>query len=208
MVVRSRRGRPRLGEEDQRRDEALDAAFLELIHRGYESTTMLGVARRASASKESLYSWFGSKEGLFAAVIRREADATNAKVAEVLDSDIEPRKALLMLAASLLRLLTGERSVAINRVAMTSPGLATVLLEHGRHRTGPLVESYLQRLVDQGYLDVDDVGNTFQLLYGLVVQDFQIRTLLGEPPPSPPTIQRVAEQAIDRFLALTKQRSN
>lgn len=201
-----RRGRPRIGEEQERRDEALDAAVEELAEHGYDATTMLGVARRAGASKETLYTWFGSKEGLFAAVIRREAATTNENVARLLDGDHEPEEALVLLATNLLKLLTGPRSIAINRAAMSAPRLASVLLEHGRHRTGPLVERYLQRLGDRGVLDVPAPAEAFQAFYGLVIQDLQIRTLLGEKPPPPKAQQRIAATAVQRFLLIWARR--
>lgn len=169
---------------------------------GYVNTTMLAVAQRCRSSKETLYRWFNSKEGLFAALIEREAEATNQSVAELFDSDADPVETLLALARNLLLLLTGPRSIAINRAAMHDPELARLLLTHGRHRTGPLVEEYLQRLRSRGILSIDDPGEAFQLFYGLVLQDLQIRTLLGEAPPSEAIVQRTAEQAVQRFLTL------
>jgi AcrR family transcriptional regulator len=47
--------------------------FELLVERGYGGTTMAAVAERAGSSKETLYAWFGSKQGLFTAVIRRQA---------------------------------------------------------------------------------------------------------------------------------------
>ena len=81
--------------------------------------------------------------------------------------------------------------------------LARTLLAQGRHRTGPLVEAYLARLAAAGQLRIDDPAEAFQLLYGLVVRDLQIRVLLGEPPPGPAALADQARVAVDRFLALT-----
>jgi AefR-like transcriptional repressor, C-terminal domain len=101
--------------------------------------------------------------------------------------------------------------VAINRAALAELGggrapageLAAVLLAQGRHRTGPIVEAYLARLAEAGVLDVDDPAEAFQLLYGMVVRDLQIRVLLGEPPPAPEALAAQARTAVERFLALT-----
>jgi hypothetical protein len=120
-----------------------------------------------------------------------------------LDSPAEPRATLTAIAESLLRLLTSDTSVALNRAAMTSPDLAALLLRHGRHTTGPLIEGYLTRLTDQGRLRADDPAEAFQLLYGLTVRDVQIRSLLGEPAPPPDRLRAAAELAVDRFLTLT-----
>lgn len=75
------------------------------------------------------------------------------------------------LATGLLRLLIGPRSIALNRAAMGSPDLAALVLQHGRHAVGPLVERWLTRLHTDGRLHVPDRGRSFQVLYGLVVPD-------------------------------------
>ncbi|WP_433789590.1 TetR/AcrR family transcriptional regulator C-terminal domain-containing protein [Actinoplanes sp. CA-252034] len=118
------------------------------------------------------------------------------------DPRVQARATLTAIAGNLLRLLTSDTSVALNRAAMTSPDLAALLLRHGRHTTGPLVETYLTRLTDEGRLRSGDPAEAFQLLYGLVVRDVQIRSLLGEPAPPPDRLRAEAELAVDRFLTL------
>jgi AcrR family transcriptional regulator len=202
-----RRGRPPAGTSAAHRQVVLDAAFELLVERGYQGTTMAAVAERAGSSKETLYAWFGDKQGLFTALIRRQAEAANQAVAAALEDEggAGPAATLTAFATNLLRLLLGERSVALNRAALAEPAgeLAAVLLAQGRHRTGPIVEAYLARLAGAGVLGVDDPAEAFQLLYGLVVRDLQIRVLLGEPPPAPGALAAQARTAVERFLALT-----
>lgn len=81
---------------------------------------------------------------------------------------------------------------------MASPELAGLLLAEGRHRTGPLVERYLAGLAAQGELAITDPAEAFQLPYGLLVADTQIRCLLGEPAPSPASLNAQAESAVQR----------
>jgi AcrR family transcriptional regulator len=210
-----RRGRPPAGSSAAHREVVLDATFELLVERGHQGTTMAAVAERAGSSKETLYAWFGSKQGLFTALIRRQAEATNRAVAAALDGGdhrSDPAATLTAFATNLLRLLLGERSVALNRAAVAELGgsaagreagaLATTLLAQGRHRTGPLVEAYLARLAAAGRLRIDDPAEAFQLLYGLVVRDLQIRVLLGEPPPEEAALADQARVAVDRFLDL------
>lgn len=200
---KSRPGRPRAGERAERERRILDAALAELTERGYDRLTMLSVAQRAGASKETLYTWFGNKVGLFTALITRNADESARRIERALAVDDHPRNALIGYATGLLRLLTGADSVALNRAAMNSPELAEVLLANGRHRIGPLVETYLADLADAGELDIDDPAEAFQLLYGLVIRDTQVRVLLGESAPDGAELARDATQAVDRFLHLT-----
>jgi AcrR family transcriptional regulator len=198
-----RRGRPRAGEREERRQQVIDAAFAELVDHGAEQVTMLGIAERAGASKETLYSWFGNRLGLLRAMIEENADGAAARVKEAIDGDDDPHETLVGFSIGLLTLLTDPRSVALNRAAMTSPELAETLLASGRHRVGPIVEEYLARLSEAGELSIDDAAAGFRLLYGLVIQDTQIRVLLGEPPPSPEAIREQATRAVEAFLRLT-----
>ncbi|WP_431982271.1 TetR/AcrR family transcriptional regulator [Streptomyces qinglanensis] len=199
---RPRRGRPRSGEQAARRRAALDAALAELLEHGVAGTTMQAVATRAGSSKESLYAWFGNRHGLLAALIERQAEQVNSAVAEAVDRPADPRSTLVTIARNLLTLLVGDVSVALNRAAMTSPELAGLVLRHGRHTTGPLITAFLGRLAGEGHLRTDDPEEAFQLLYGLVVRDLQIRVLLGEHPPGEDDIRAQARTAVDRFLTL------
>lgn len=203
-TAESRRGRPRKGEEQANRRRVIDAAFEELVERGYDGATMLSIASRAGSSKETLYSWFGNREGLFAALIEANADRAAERIMSALQGDDDPVATLTDFAAGMLTLLTSNRSVALNRAAMSSPELARVLLASGRHRVGPIVEDYLAQLVRAGHIDIEDPEAAFQLLYGLIIQDTQIRVLLGEPAPSPTEISARAEQAVARFVELTR----
>lgn len=199
----SRRGRLPADERQTREQAILDAALDELVAQGPDGLSMIGVARRASASKETLYSWFGSRDGLLQALIERNADQAAAAVRDALDRPAaDHRPVLTAFAVGLLTLLTGPASVALNRAAMSSPSLAELLLHSGRHRVGPLVEAYLGELAQAGELPVPDPGRAFELLYGLLVQDVQIRVLLGESAPEPDDLADRARIAVDRFIVL------
>ncbi|MEM9562156.1 MAG: TetR/AcrR family transcriptional regulator [Actinomycetota bacterium] len=204
-----RRGRLPAAEREARQRAVLDAALETLIADGVDRMTMLAVAKRAGASKETLYSWFGSREGLLRALIERNADASAERVRAALDPAdddrgwTDPVETLVGYATGLLRLLTSPPSIALNRAAMGDAELAAALLAGGRHRVGPLVERYLTDQAEAGRLDLAiEPAAAFELLYGLVVQDTQIRVLLGEEPPPPGELERRATTAVTRFLRL------
>lgn len=180
----------------------LDAAFDELIEHGYEKVTMLAIARRAGASKETLYSWFGNREGLFRAMITENADATSDGVRRALSDDNDPTYTLAMFGRGLLALLTNERSVALNRASMVNLALAADLLANGRFRVGPIVEEYLAGLDGRHGLRVHDPATAFETFYGLLIRDSQIRVLLGESAPTPGQIAERADDAAQQFVAL------
>jgi AcrR family transcriptional regulator len=197
MGVSSRVGRPRRDTVEGRRRQVLQAAQEVIIEHGFERATMLQIADRCGASKETLYSWFGSKEGLFAELVIAAGEQTVTRLTPVLRGTDD--RALRSFARSLLGLLVGPWSVAVNRAAMSSDSLARLVLTHGRHRIGPIVEAYLADLDRAGVLHVPDPASAFTELYGLVVRDTQIRVLLGEPAPSAAAQRRQADAGVDRF---------
>jgi AcrR family transcriptional regulator len=203
MEATPHRGRPKKGQSEQRRALVLEAAQSELLTHGYEATTMLGIARRCGTSKETLYTWFGSKEGLVRELIAGEGEATVGGVRKALASaEAEPKSALQRFARSLLDLLCGEWSLIVNRAAMASPQLAQLVLANGRYRVGPMIEELLIDLDRRHILRVDDGAVAFRLLYGMIVQDTQIRVLLGEDPPSLIDRHAQADAAVDTFWQL------
>lgn len=201
-----RRGRLPRELRERRRAEVIAAARDELVERGAAGLTMEGVARRAGASKETLYAWFGTRDDLIGAVIEATADDSAQRVQAALAADAstldDARDTLTSYAQSLLRLLTSEPSVSLNRAAMTSAVLSDRLLQSGRQRIGPVVERYLAHLDAHGILRVPDPGGAYRTLFGLVVRDTQIRVLLGDPPPKAGEIRAHAKAAVHTFLAL------
>ena len=190
-------GRPRRDSLHARRRQVLQAAQEVIIEHGFGQVTMLQIAERCGASKETLYSWFGSKEGLFAELVIAAGEQTVTRLTPVLRGADD--RALRSFAQALLGLVVSPWSVAVNRTAMSSETLARLVLAHGRHRIGPVVEAYLADLDRAGVLQVPDPKSAFTELYGLVVRDTQIRVLLGEPPPSAAAQRRQADAAVDRF---------
>src|SRR5690606_27535707 len=64
-------------EPTPRQGEVLDAV-LALLVEGKDAVTMNAVARRASCSKETLYKWFGDRDGLMTATVRWQASRVRA----------------------------------------------------------------------------------------------------------------------------------
>jgi AcrR family transcriptional regulator len=195
-----------LQERESRRQEVLDAALAELLAGGAAALTMQGVARRAGASKETLYSWFGGRDELLGALVEANADNSATRVTQALDAGVttptQARETLVAYGQALLGLLTGRASVELNRAAMSSPALAERLLTSGRHRIGPRVQEYLARLHTEQILDAPDSAQAYRTLYGLIVRDTQIRVLLGDPPPNNAEIAQHATGAVDAFFTL------
>lgn len=192
---------------DARRDALLDAALELLREQGYRDTTMLQIATRARASKNTLYRHFETKEALFAALVARASRSINEELAAALAGGAPLERTLERFGENLLRLLTGPTSVAINRAAiaeaLSAPEIGRALAQSGRGRTGPLAIRYLQQQAESGVLRPLDAAEAFETFVGLLVGDLQVRVLAGTaPPPDAAQLRRRARAATRRFVRL------
>jgi AcrR family transcriptional regulator len=88
-----------------RRREILAAAFAEFSSHGYAGASMVAIARRARASKETLYAWFSDKETLFATVLTDRMEAMSSHVSAAVSGDPPPEDLLPVVAENVLRLM-------------------------------------------------------------------------------------------------------
>ena len=166
------------------------------------------IARRAQASKETLYAWFGDKRGLFEELVRWQAERVATTLVPSLARDADdPIVVLRAFAVELQRLLLDDRAVVINRAAIaeapSDPTFAQILAAKGRNTVVPRLERYLERQREQGRLDFEDAGTAVDALIGLTIGDQQVRRLLGVMPmPEPEQIEARAERAMRGFLTL------
>ena len=56
-----------------RQNEVLEVALKLLVEGGDKALTTAALARAANCSKESLYKWFGDRDGLLAAIVTHQA---------------------------------------------------------------------------------------------------------------------------------------
>lgn len=192
---------------DKRRDEILDIATALLVEHGYRDTSMLEVARHASASKETLYAWFGDKHGLFEAVIHRNAETVQAVLARHLKDDAPLDVVLRDFGRALLRLLLGDGAVAINRAAIAEaqadPRLARILSRSGREATLPGFLQILEASRARKRLTFDSAKEAAEDYLGLLLGDLQIRRLLGlAPAPTKAQIEARVRHAAAAFQRL------
>ena len=168
-----------------RQAEVLDATLRELVAGGH-ALTMTAVARRASCSKETLYKWFGDRDGLLRATVAYQA--ARVHVASVDSSGLTLQSLqdrLEEFAANWLRVISSDTSIALNRVAIADaggerPALGAIVLENGRFALGARLKVILEAGQAAGLLSFDDAEEAFRTFFGLFARDVQIRLLLGD----------------------------
>jgi AcrR family transcriptional regulator len=195
-------------EVSPRQAEVLDATLRELVEGGH-TVTMTAIAKRANCSKETLYKWFGDRDGLLTATVKYQAARVHVAAASSETIDLPSLVARLeQFAANWLRVISSQTSIALNRVAIGQAAnnglpLGAIVLEHGRFALGKRLRPVLEAARDAGLLRFDDGEEVFRTFFGLFARDVQIRLLLGEKPDiSEATITVDAQRATRQFLAL------
>ena len=72
MVAASKKGATSLRNPERSRERILSAALKEFSAKGFAGARVDAIARRANINKRMLYHYFGDKEELFKAVLRRK----------------------------------------------------------------------------------------------------------------------------------------
>ncbi|MEM8838762.1 MAG: TetR/AcrR family transcriptional regulator [Pseudomonadota bacterium] len=192
----------------ERQQEVLAAALDLMVEEG-DGFTMRGVAERANCSKETLYKWFGDRTGLLTATVRWQA--AKVRLDPSPEDGIDKGALSVMLkrfAENWLKVLSGDISIALNRLAVSHAGtgrseLGSIVLENGPFAMAERLAPVLEAGRDAGVLDFESTEAAFRTFFGLVVRDMQIRLLLGdEGSRASGDPEKSAARAVDQFFAL------
>ncbi|QEL26829.1 TetR/AcrR family transcriptional regulator [Bosea sp. F3-2] len=191
-----------------RQQAVLDAVLSLMVEKG-SGLTMTAVARRASCSKETLYKWFGDRDGLLTATVQWQASKVRAGNYDRQNLDAGTlRESLKGFAANWLEVIVSPTSIALNRVAVSQAAsrdgnLGSIVLANGRFAIGERLKPVLDAGRQAGLIAFDDTETAFRTFFGLAGRDVQIRLLLGDTLTlSRAEIARDAERATEQFLTL------
>lgn len=170
--------------QEKRRAQIEQAAHDLFEEKGYAGTSMLSVAKRAKASNETLYRWYGDKRGLFMSLIERNLTDVRAVLETRSKQTNDPLETLEVFGAKLLELLVDTRAVTLNRAAAADPSgeLGKVLAKGGRDTVVPLIEAIFAEIIAQNQITSMTKTEAADLYVGLLVGDLQIRRVIGVMP--------------------------
>nr|WP_222857478.1 TetR/AcrR family transcriptional regulator [Rhizobium wenxiniae] len=162
-----------------RQAEIFEAAYRLLDENGYGATSMLRIAKTAKASNETLYRWYGDKDGLIKEMVRANAAETKRMLADAIARGNDPWTTLQDVAPVFLRMLLGERAILLNQAAAADPSgvLGAMISAGGRNEVMPLLSRLLERVCAGTACNPKDAGEWF---IGLLVGDLQIRRIINE----------------------------
>ncbi len=198
-------GRPRRGEEEGRTEALLDAATELFLERGFARASTREIARKAGASKETLYQLFPSKADLFAALIERRSGSL-LEILSLHEGERDPERALTLFGEQILAAMFNPETQRLHQVVIAEardfPELALAFWEKGPGKGRQMLKKYLQELVSEKRMRKKDVESLAEQFLGALVGGLVLRATLGLPPflPDMRSIHRWAKSTAASFV--------
>jgi len=175
-------------QKDQRR-QRIEAAALEILEEiGYRKASMLQIAKRAQASNETLYAWYGNKQGLFSDIIKRNAETLKLALDKAIAGTDKPEEELFRIGILLLEFTATDKAIIVNRAAVADVSdtglLADAIQEHARNPTLQRMMKLMQSLEAEGQFKFPEgPEEAVGLFLSALLGELQIQQALGAMAP-------------------------
>lgn len=188
-----------------RRGAIVAVARRSFLENGYAATTMSSIAAELGGSKGTLWSYFPSKEELFAAVLRDATETYHASLIQLLDPRGELEPTLLRFGHGLLRKVTSPDAIALHRLiaaeASRFPEMGAIFLELAPLQTRNLLARFLEGGMERGQLRRADPQLAARTLIVLTLSGCHQQMIWGNSEqPTPGQIDADVTFAVDCFL--------
>ena len=198
-------GRPLAINKEERRQAILDAATAVFLEHGFSRASTAEIARRAGASKQTIYSRYPTKSALFAALMERRTDNLLASYSDLFQPDAPVGQVLTRFGKKLVGTLLYPETRALYRLvvaeAVEFPEIAQKFWQMGPGQAVQQLHSYLG--TQQGRtLAIPNVEYAAEQLHGALIGGLNLRVAL-ELPPLVRTEQEIelwVESAVQAFL--------
>ncbi len=170
-----------------KREAILQAGLTVFGRDGYADASLDEIAREAGVAKPTIYSHFRDKADLFAEVVARGAERSNARISDVIDSvDVRPddlRAELERVGQALVGCLLDDEGVAVMRLQLAErhrfPQLLDGIRDANRERTIDRLAGKLAQMSATGLLRTREPDRAARHLMALVSDDLLIRSGFG-----------------------------
>jgi AcrR family transcriptional regulator len=187
---------------DARRKAIVAAAWEAFRENGFERTTMSDIIARAGGSKATIYSYFDSKDDLFAAALEHGLrEATQEPFRQLAKPGLLAQR-LLRFARADLKIRLSPDMIAVERMLVAEAERSHVYetLREKSFLRRRLIADRLEIEMEQGNLrDADPIRAAIHLL-ALIEFDARDWLLYGDRSVTPAMIEEQIHQGVDAFL--------
>jgi TetR/AcrR family transcriptional repressor of mexJK operon len=161
----------------------LEAARRLFTSLGFDGASMDQIAAAAGVSKLTVYSHFGDKDALFAAAARAYCEQQLPTELFVANPDTPLRERLLQIARAFFAMVSSPEAVAGHRILCT-PQMADspvpgMFWDAGPKRVQGEFAELLQRRIDAGELQIDDIPRASSQFFTLLKGDAHAQLVMG-----------------------------
>jgi TetR/AcrR family transcriptional regulator, mexJK operon transcriptional repressor len=174
-------GRPETVE--QRRERIIRAAAPLFLKKGYDNVSIDEIIGVVGGSKATIYAWFGGKEGLFEAVVRRECQDVILAIAVDAPGSLEEQ--LTAIGRSFLTMVLSPPILEFHRLMVS---IGRTFPEVGRlfYKTGPdsaygIVAGWIAQHQKDGRFIAEDPHRLAVLFLDMLIGEHQLSWLTGMP---------------------------
>jgi TetR/AcrR family transcriptional repressor of mexJK operon len=185
-----------------KRQPILRAARSVFLQHGYAGASMGVIADRAAVSKTTLYSHYGSKQALFAAVVGAHCEAVLETLIAARTDGEDPLRGLEEFARNVVGLCFAPDTLDLFRLVAAEgaafPELAEMLFLCAHQPLRRRLAEYLRELDGRGCLRIADTDTAAQHFLGMLKGELYLRSLLGlQPRPSEEEKESLIRSAVD-----------
>ena len=209
----SARGRPPAHEVADRANRLLEVATAVFLEQGFKGASMSDIARRAGASKQTLYARYPSKSALFAALMERKSSQLFEAIGP-LSQDRSLRETLVSFGSELLSMILTDEARGLHRLVIAEclefPELGETFWKLGPGRMRAMLADFLLQQQTRGVIQCGNPDHAVEALLGSLVSVASMRSNLGLATPFARSKgQRTAwvNYAVDLFLSAVQPRS-
>lgn len=187
-------------------DQVLAGARAVFLADGFEGASVDDIAKAASVSKATLYSYFPDKRQLFMEVARNECDSMADRAMQIVDDDMPVRDILLSTARELTAFLISDFAQAIFRVCVAErerfPELGHAFYQCGPEKGQDRISEFLSCAVERGQLTIENIPMAAEQFSELCKVKLWTRAAFGvQTSFSEDEIEDVAQNAVETFMA-------
>lgn len=188
-----------------RREAILDVAAESFLEHGYAGTTMSAIAATLGGSKGTLWSYFASKEVLFAAVIDRVTQAFRAQLSLILNPRDGVEAALRRFCIEFLRKVTSPEAIALHRLVVGEtnrfPEIGHIFYERAPRQTQKLLAEFLAEAMERKSLRrADPLIAARQLVALCMAGEHQLLLMGMIDSLAPETLEAEVDNAMNTFI--------
>jgi AcrR family transcriptional regulator len=196
----------------KRREKILKAASELIVRNGYRGTSLDAVVERAGCSKSAIYEYFGSKEGLLAALTEEVVHELSLALFRYSHSGLSVEGALVGYARKAMELVLDERHVSVIRVIVSEvwrfPKLGYSYYQLGPKAVQRQFADFLEIMSQSGKLDVEDPMEASRVFWAILLWDALHGRLVGAVEPlDDGQIEVMARRAVDQFMLMFGNRA-